>query len=119
MVYLTKKKKQYWMDSLTDSQTYTFSALADILSDSFALTRTEEFPGCGNYYYNEIKCAKWENRAIRVLEKNLDVLNGKIDNLDHLQRRNLITKALKEFAFRNIPDNDTEMLCKHMEWLIV
>ena len=104
---------------MSESRSYTFSALADILSDSFALTRTAQFSGCGSYYYNEIKCAKWENHSIRVLEKSLEALNGKIDNLDVLEKRNLISRALKDFAFRNIPATDVEMLCKDMEWVIV
>lgn len=100
-------------------QTFTFSALVDILSGSFAICRTKEFPGCGSYYYNEIKSAKWENRCIIILQKSLDVLSNKINNLSTTEKKKLIIRALRDFAYRNIPASDAEMLCKNMEWIIV
>jgi len=101
------------------NRTFTFSALCDILSDSFAICRTNEFPRCGSYYYSEIKTAKWENRPINVLEKSLDVINDKIDALDINSKKKIITRALSDFAHRNIPSSDAEMLCKNMRWVIV
>lgn len=105
--------------SYLDIQSFTFSALCDILSDSFAVCRTEEFPRCGDYYYCEIKSAKWENRSINVLQSSLNVLDGKIENLTKLEKRKIITRALSDFAFRNIPVCDAEMLCNNMRWVIV
>ncbi len=99
-------------------KTFTFSALADILSDSFATHRTPEFPGCGDYYYFEIKSALWENRCISVLQKNLDVIGDKISNFTIIQKKKLITQALSNFAFRNIPDCDAMPICKSMRWKI-
>ena len=101
-----------------ETQTFTFSALVDILSDSFAICRTKEFPGCGSYYYSEIKSAKWENRCINVLQSNLHILNGKIDNLTKQQKKKLITRALSDFTHRNFPTSDADMLCKDMRWKI-
>ena len=101
------------------NQTFTFSALSEILSDSFSMCKTKEFPRCGDYYYCEIKSAKWENRCINILQKSLDVLDGKIENLTKLEKKKLITKALSDFAFHNIPVCDAEMLCKDMRWVIV
>lgn len=105
--------------SSQDVRTFTFSALCDILSDSFAICRTSEFPGCGSYYYSEIKTAKWENRPINVLEKSLDVINDKIDGLTILSKKKIITRALIDFAYRNIPSSGVEMLCDNMRWIIV
>lgn len=98
---------------------FTFSALCDILSDSFAICRTKEFPGCGNYYYCEIKSAKWEKRPIRVLQSSLDVISDKIDGVTIQYKKKIITRALSDFAYHNIPDCDAEMLCKDMRWIIV
>ncbi len=100
------------------SQTFTFSALTDILSDSFAICRTAEFPGCGNYYYCEIKSALWEKRCVIVLQYNLDAINDKINGFTIIQKRKLITQALSDFAFRNIPDCDAIHICKSMRWKI-
>lgn len=107
------------ISSSKDTQSFTFSALCNILSDSFAICRTKEFPGCGGYYYSEIKCFRWENRSIHVLKSSLDVLEGKIKNLTKLEKKKIITQALIDFAFRNIPDSDAEMYCKNMRWVIV
>ena len=104
---------------MSQTNTYTFSALVDILSDSFAVCRTNEFPGCGNYYYSEIKCNKWEKRSINVLRYDLEVLNGKIDNLTIIEKKKLITESLKRFAYRNYPGTDAESLCNNMRWVIV
>lgn len=104
---------------MSQVNTYTFSALTDILSDSFAVCRTPKFPACGDYYYSEIKCNKWEKRSIKVLRYDLEVLNGKIDNLTIIEKKKLITESLKSFADRNYPDTDAESLCKDMRWIIV
>ncbi len=98
---------------------FTTSALVDILADSFAICRTKEFHGCGSYYYNEIKLSKLENRPIKVLQKSLNVLDGKIDNYSIKEKGNLITRALNNFTYRNIPSSDAKGYCKNMRWLIV
>jgi len=108
-----------YLDNTSQIKTFTFSALADILSDSFAICRTSEFPECGNYYYNEIKTAKWENQPIKVLQNSLDVIDDKIDGLTDLSKKKLITRALIDFTHRNIPSSDAEMLCNNMRWIIV
>lgn len=107
------------ISSSKDTQSFTFSALCNILSDSFAICRTKEFPGCGSYYYSEIKSAKWENRPIHVLKSSLHILDGKIENLTRLEKKKIIIQALSDFTFRNIPDSDAKMYCKDMRWVIV
>ncbi len=99
-------------------KTFTFSALADILSDSFAICRTAEFPGCGDYYYCEIKSALWENQCIIILQHNLDAISDKINNFTIIEKKKLITRALSNFAFRNIADCDAIHVCKNMRWKI-
>jgi hypothetical protein len=89
------------------------------LSDSFAICRTQEFPGCGNYYYCEIKSAKWENRCVNVLQDSLDVIGDKINNFTIIEKTKLITKALRDYAFRNIPYGDAVVYAENMRWKIV
>ena len=98
---------------------FTFSALCDILCNSFSICRTEEFSGCGDYYYKEIKSSKWEDRAVRVLSESLDVLDGKITHFTIQNKKKLISQSLKEYAYRNIPYSDATELCKNMRWIIV
>jgi len=101
------------------SEKFTFSALVDILSGSFTVCRTHEFPGCGDYYYFEIKSALWENRCINVLSHNLNAISDKIRNFTIHEKKKLITQALSDFAFRNIPDCDAIHICKNMRWKII
>ena len=100
-------------------QTFTFSALSDILSDSFATHKTHEFSACGSYYYSEIKSAKWENRCIRVQQCNLDAVSDKITHLTIIEKKKLITRALCDFTFRNIPYCDAVGYSENMRWKIV
>ena len=104
---------------LSEVKTFTFSALVDILKNSFSICRTSKFPRCGDYYYNEIKEAKWENRTIRILESSLNVLNDIINDTTITNKKKIITRALRDFTFYNMPDIEAENLCKDMRWKIV
>jgi len=97
---------------------FTFSALADLLSNSFGMYKDEKFPAPGNYYYNEIKSAKFFDRCVIVKESSLDIISDKIEGFSTLQKKKLIVRGLSDFAHRNIPTCDAEMLCCNMRWKI-
>lgn len=101
------------------TQTFTLSALTDILSDAMSMYKDECNSSPGNYFYIEIKSFHFENRCINLKKSVLDCLEGKIDNFSQNQKKNLIIRALKQFAYRNIPDSDAEMFCKGLRFKIV
>lgn len=97
---------------------FTFSALADLLANSFSMYKDDEFPITGNYYFNEIKSAKYSGHCITVKIASLQVLEDKVDGFTILEKKKVIVRALKDFARRNIPGTDTEMFCNSMRWKI-
>ncbi len=102
-----------------NDQTFTLSALVDLLSNSFASYKTEKSNTPGNYYYSQIKTAKIQNKSILVKLDSLDIIEDKVDTLTITQKKRLISRALIDFANRNIPDDDAKMFCKNMRWTIV
>ena len=84
--------------------TFTNSALSDLLSDAFSKNRDEDNTP-GKYYYSEIKRAMYEDRPMIIKNSSLSVLQGKMGDRGIREKSKIITRALGDFCSRNMCDS--------------